>query len=294
MSGGAAASVRRRRTPSACITGRSSYPRNTTWWRFARGCVQRALKPRRSSAACSCVTHGRSRWCSARDEHRPAVDSRGHRGRPDRPGHQPAHQHLGEPCVAARGARRRDQHDRHRTPVHRRRERAHDRRGPLAVSGRLETDTIELYYLHRVDRTTPIETSVRAIKDYQDQGKIRHIGLSEVSVEQIEQARTVATIAAVQNEYSLSQRRWDDVVDYCAEHGIPFVPYFPVRGQRSAMLSEIAASHGATPQQVALAWLLKRSPTTVPIPGTLSIEHMRQNLDMLELELTDDEYRALM
>jgi len=160
--------------------------------------------------------------------------------------------------------------------------------------GRLETDTIELYYLHRVDRTTPIETSVRAIKDYQDQGKIRHIGLSEVSVEQIEQARTVATIAAVQNEYSLSQRRWDDVVDYCAEHGIPFVPYFPVRGQRSAMLSEIAASHGATPQQVALAWLLKRSPTTVPIPGTLSIEHMRQNLDMLELELTDDEYRALM
>jgi pyridoxine 4-dehydrogenase len=159
---------------------------------------------------------------------------------------------------------------------------------------RLRTDGIGLYYLHRPDPQTPIEESLGAIKEYRDGGKIRHVGVSNVDVEQIERAREVVPIAAVENRYSLSDRTHDDVVDYCAREGIVFVPYFPLRGVGGHALSEIAERHGATEAQIALAWLLKRSPTTLPIPGTLSLEHLKENLAALEIELGDAELEALL
>jgi aryl-alcohol dehydrogenase-like predicted oxidoreductase len=158
---------------------------------------------------------------------------------------------------------------------------------------RLRTDSIALYYLHRVDPETPLEESLATIDEYRARGSIRHIGVSEVGIEQLERARRVAPIAAVQNRYSLAARQHDEVVDYCAREGIAFVPYFPLRGVEGPALTEIAERHGATPSQIALAWLLKRSPAMLPIPGTLSLEHLRENLAALELELSDDEFQAL-
>jgi pyridoxine 4-dehydrogenase len=158
---------------------------------------------------------------------------------------------------------------------------------------RLRTETITLYYLHRVDPEVPLEESLSVIKEYRDAGRIRHVGVSAVSVEQIERARRVVPIAAVQNEYSLSERGYDDVVDYCEREQLLFVPYRPLRGDGRASLGEIARRYGATPHQVALAWLLRRSPTIVPIPGTLSLEHLEQNLAARELDLADDDYAQL-
>jgi pyridoxine 4-dehydrogenase len=157
---------------------------------------------------------------------------------------------------------------------------------------RLRTERIDLYYLHRVDPETPLEESLGAIREQRDAGKIGHVGISEVSIEQIEVAREVVPIAAVQNRYSLSDRGHDGVVDYCAEQQIPFVPFFPLRGS-GPELAAVAERHGATPQQVALAWLLARSPTMLPIPGTLSLAHLRDNLAALEIALTDAELDAI-
>lgn len=159
---------------------------------------------------------------------------------------------------------------------------------------RLRTDRIGLYYLHRVDPKTPIEESLGAIKEYRDSGKIRHVGVSNVGVEQIEQAREVVPIVAVQNHYSLSERKYDDVVDYCAAEGMVFVAYFPLRGVGGPALADIAARLGATEAQIALAWLLKRSPVLLPIPGTLSLEHLKENLAALDVELGDAELQALL
>lgn len=158
---------------------------------------------------------------------------------------------------------------------------------------RLGTDTIALYYLHRVDPQTSLEQSLAVIKEYRDSGKILHVGLSEVGIEQIERARQIVPIAAVQNHYNLSERKHEDVVDYCAREEILFVPFFPLHGDGGPALAEIAARHGATPEQITLAWLLRRSPTMLPIPGTLSLEHLRQNLAALEIELTDAEFEGL-
>ena len=159
---------------------------------------------------------------------------------------------------------------------------------------RLRTDAIELYYLHRVDPETPLEDSLAVIKEYRDQGKIRHVGLSEVGIEQIERAREIVPIIAVQNRYNLSDRHHDDVVDYCAREGLVFVPFFPLQGDGGPALAEIADRHGAAVEQVALAWLLRRSTAMLPIPGTLSLVHLRENLAALELELSEDEYEALL
>jgi pyridoxine 4-dehydrogenase len=158
---------------------------------------------------------------------------------------------------------------------------------------RLQTDMIELYYLHRVDPETPLEESLAVIKEYRDGGKIRHVGLSQVEVEQIERAREILPVTAVQNQYNLSEHRYEGVVDYCAGEGIVFVPFFPLRGDGGRPLDEIAERHGATTRQIALAWLLRRSPVMLPIPGTLSLEHLKENLAALELELTDSEFDAL-
>jgi pyridoxine 4-dehydrogenase len=158
---------------------------------------------------------------------------------------------------------------------------------------RLRTDSIALYYLHRVDPETPLEVSLGAIKECRDSGKVRHVGLSQVGVDQIERAREVVPIAAVQNHYNLSEREYEDVVDYCARQGIVFVPYFPLHGLGGRALAEIAERRGATPAQLALAWLLGRSPTTLPIPGTLSLGHLTENLAALKIELSDAELQAL-
>ena len=158
---------------------------------------------------------------------------------------------------------------------------------------RLQTDTISLYYLHRVDPQTPLEESLAVIADYHEAGRIQAVGVSAVTVEQVERAREVVPITAVQNHYNLAERQYEDVVDYCAEAGIVFVPYFPLRDLSAPALSEIAQRHGATRTQIALAWLLCRSPAVLPIPGTLSIEHLLQNLAALEIELDDGEFDAL-
>jgi aryl-alcohol dehydrogenase-like predicted oxidoreductase len=158
---------------------------------------------------------------------------------------------------------------------------------------RLRTDSIGLYYLHKPDSETPLEESLGAIKEHQDRGSIQHVGLSNVSVEQIERARSVVAVAAVQNHYNLAERAHDDVVEHCAANGILFVPYFPLRAGVGAAAERIAERHGATPAQVALAWLLCRSPVTLPIPGTLSIEHLEENLGAVSIELTGEEYEEL-
>jgi len=151
----------------------------------------------------------------------------------------------------------------------------------------LRTEAIGLYYLHRVDPETPLEESLGAIKAYVDRGAIRHVGVSEVSVEQIEQARQLVPIAAVQNRYNLADRRHDDVVDFCAREGIAFVPYYPLSGYEAPRVAAAAKRLGVTENTVKLAWLLRRSPVVLPIPGTLSIEHLRENLAALELQLDD-------
>jgi len=158
---------------------------------------------------------------------------------------------------------------------------------------RLGTDAIDLYYLHRVHPDTPLEDSMAVIAEYRDAGRIRHVGISEVGIAQVERARDVVPIAAVQNRYNLGDREHDEVIDHCAEQGIVFVPYFPLRGSDAPAIAETAERRGATPTQIALAWLLHRSPAMLPIPGTLSIDHLQENLGALEIELTDDEFRGL-
>ena len=158
---------------------------------------------------------------------------------------------------------------------------------------RLGTDSIALYYLHRVDPETRLEDSLAAIKEYHDRGKIRLVGISQVVTDQIERARQVLPIAAVQNHYNLSERKYDAVVDYCAGEHIVFVPFFPLHGDGGGALAEIAHRHRATMRQITLAWLLRRSPTMLPIPGTLSLEHLKENVAALNIELTDAEFETL-
>ena len=157
----------------------------------------------------------------------------------------------------------------------------------------LKVDTIDLYYLHRVDPETPMEESLATIREHVDQGLIRHVGISEVGVDEIAKAREIVPIAAVQNHYNLSERRHDEVVGYCEREGIVFVPFYPLRESGGGALDRIAAAHGATASQIALAWLLRRSPVVLPIPGTLSLEHARENLGALDVALSDDEFEAL-
>lgn len=157
---------------------------------------------------------------------------------------------------------------------------------------RLRTETIDLYYLHRVDPEVALERTLSVLAEAHAAGRIRSLGLSEVTVDQILLGRSMVPIAAVQNEYSLAQRKHDEVLDFCAEEGLAFVPFFPLRGGGKAV-EEIARRHGVTPQQVKLAWLLRRSEAMLPIPGTLSLEHLERNLEALELELSDEEFEAL-
>jgi pyridoxine 4-dehydrogenase len=158
---------------------------------------------------------------------------------------------------------------------------------------RLQTESIDLYYLHKPDPETPLEESLGAIREHQERGNVRHVGVSNVSVEQVERAGRVVEVAAVQNHYNLAERTHEDVLDHCAENGIVFVPYFPLRAGGGAAVEEIAERHGATTAQIALAWLLRRSPATLPIPGTLSLDHLKEDLAAARIELSDEEFEAL-
>lgn len=161
----------------------------------------------------------------------------------------------------------------------------------------LKRDTLDLWQLHRIDPKVPMEESLGAIKRLQSQGKIRFVGLSEVSVEQIEQARKTVGIASVQNEYNIGNRKSEAVLEYCEREGIAFIPWFPVAAgkltQPGGKLDELAKKHGATVGQLSLAWLLHRSPVTLPIPGTSSIEHLEENLKARDLTLSDAEWEDL-
>jgi pyridoxine 4-dehydrogenase len=162
---------------------------------------------------------------------------------------------------------------------------------------RLKLERIDLYQLHTVDPKVPIEDSVAALAELQEEGKIRHIGLSNVSVEEIERAQEIVPVVSVQNQYNVANRASEDVLRYCMENGIAFLPYFPLAvgelAESGTALADIAQSHGATPAQVALAWLLQHSPVTVPIPGTSQLAHFDENREAAELELEEDELEAL-
>jgi len=158
---------------------------------------------------------------------------------------------------------------------------------------RLGLERIDLFQLHRIDRKVPLEDQIGVLTKLQEEGKIAAIGLSEVSTEQIDEVRKLADVATVQNLYNLTNRRSEDVVDYCTREGIAFVPFFPLRGDGGPRLAEVAEARGVTPHQVTLAWLLQRSPVMLPIPGTLSLDHLEANLAALDLELSEAEFDAL-
>jgi aryl-alcohol dehydrogenase-like predicted oxidoreductase len=162
---------------------------------------------------------------------------------------------------------------------------------------RLDVDTIDLYQLHRIDPQVPLEDQLGALADMQTAGKIRHIGLSEVGVEQIRAARQIAPIVSVQNLYNLVNRSAEPVLEYCEREGIGFIPWFPIANRALATpdgrLGSVAAELGASPTQLALAWLLRRSPVMLPIPGTSSLEHLEENVAAAGLELTEDQASRL-
>jgi pyridoxine 4-dehydrogenase len=161
---------------------------------------------------------------------------------------------------------------------------------------RLGVDRIDLYQLHTVDPHVPLEESVGALADLQREGKIGHVGLSNVSVSQVEQARKIVRVETVQNRYNLVDRGSEDVLRLCERERIAFICWFPVdRGllRRSGVLGRVARSHGTSPTHIALSWLLHNSPVTLPIPGTSSLQHLEENMAALELRLTDAERAAL-
>lgn len=162
---------------------------------------------------------------------------------------------------------------------------------------RLRVDRIDLYQLHRIDPKVPVAESLGALRELQAAGKIRHLGLSEVSVAEIEAARQIVPIVSVQNHYNLSNRRSEDVVDYCARHQLGFIPWFPLAAgdisRPGGPLDQAARRHGATPSQLALAWLLQRSPVILPIPGTASVGHLKENVAAAAVRLSPAEWAAI-
>jgi pyridoxine 4-dehydrogenase len=161
---------------------------------------------------------------------------------------------------------------------------------------RLRVDRIDVYQLHAVDPKVPLEESVGALAELREQGKVAHVGLSNVGLDQLELARRIAPVVSVQNRYSLADRDSDPVVDRCERDGLAFIPWFPLAAgnvDRDAAIRRVAASHGATEFQVALAWLLARSPAMLPIPGTSSVEHLEENVAAAALRLSDEEVAEL-
>jgi pyridoxine 4-dehydrogenase len=166
---------------------------------------------------------------------------------------------------------------------------------------RLRLERIDLYQLHRIDPRTPLEESLGALKDLQAQGKIRHIGLSEVTPVEIEQAQKIVPIVTVQNRYSLADRRHEETLNWCEQRGIAFLPWYPMAAGKllkrdsplAQSLSQIAARHSATPAQLSLAWLLHRSPVMLPIPGTSQVAHLEENIAAAALEIDPGEWASI-
>jgi pyridoxine 4-dehydrogenase len=162
---------------------------------------------------------------------------------------------------------------------------------------RLRVDRIDVYQLHTVDSRVPFAESVGALAELRDEGKVRHVGLSNVSVAQLEEARSIVPIVSVQNRYSLSDRGHEDVLDACQRQGLGFLPWFPLGSGRAARgsgpVERVARDRGASPAQIALAWLLRRSPAMLPIPGTSSVEHLEENVAAAAIELSDQEFAGL-
>lgn len=162
---------------------------------------------------------------------------------------------------------------------------------------RLGVDRIDLFQLHRIDPQVPAAEQFGLVRALQDEGKVRHVGLSEVSVAELEDARRVVDVATVQNRFNLTDRASEDVLDRCAELGIGFLPWFPIAtgelARAGGPLDEVATDTGATPSQIALAWLLRRSPVMLPIPGTKSVAHVEENTAAAEVVLTDAQVKLL-
>jgi pyridoxine 4-dehydrogenase len=162
---------------------------------------------------------------------------------------------------------------------------------------RLRLERIELYQLHRIDPRTPLEESLGALKQMQEQGKIRHVGLSEVTSSQVEEAQKIVPIVAIQNRYSLADRRHEETLAWCEKNSIGFLPWYPMAAGKvlnpdnlwAQTLARIAADHGATPAQLSLAWLLQRSPVMLPIPGTSKVAHLEENIAAADLRLNAEE-----
>jgi pyridoxine 4-dehydrogenase len=161
----------------------------------------------------------------------------------------------------------------------------------------LKTEVIDLWQLHRIDPLVPVEESLRVIAKLQQQGKIRHVGLSEVKPAEIDQARKVIDIVSVQNLYNLGDRQHEDVLEYCEKYGLAFIPWFPVAAgklaQPGGQLDAIAKRHRATVAQLSIAWLLHRSPVMLPIPGTSSVAHLEENLKAAEIFLSDADLKEI-
>ncbi len=172
---------------------------------------------------------------------------------------------------------------------------AHLRKAVEGSLKRLRLDRIDVYQLHVPDPVVPFDASIETLANMQSEGKIRLIALSNVTVEHIERARKIVPIVSVQNRYSFADREWDNVVDYCERNGIAFIPWFPLGAGTVAgrLLEKIAKARQVKPIQIALAWLLKRSPIMVPIPGTSSLAHLEENMQAASLQLTDKEYMDL-
>jgi aryl-alcohol dehydrogenase-like predicted oxidoreductase len=161
---------------------------------------------------------------------------------------------------------------------------------------RLRLERIDLWQLHRIDPKVPVEESLGAIKEARDAGKIRHVGLSEVSPEEIERARKVVPIVSIQNRYNFDDRKWEKALEYCEKENLGFLPWAPVGGKRGlsgGALETVSKAHGVTVYQVALAWLLQRSPVMLPIPGTQNIQHLEDDVKAAKLKLTTQEWKSL-
>jgi pyridoxine 4-dehydrogenase len=162
---------------------------------------------------------------------------------------------------------------------------------------RLRLERIDLWQLHRIDPNVPEEDQFETIREFQREGKIRHAGLSEVTIEEIQRARTFFEVVSVQNRYNLADREWENVLDYCDRENIGFIPWFPLQtgklAQSGGPLVRIAQRHHATPAQIALAWLLKRSKVMLPIPGTSKVEHLEENIGAAGIELTEEDFVAI-
>ncbi len=161
---------------------------------------------------------------------------------------------------------------------------------------RLRKDVIDLWQLHRIDSRFPVEETLGPVLDAVNAGKIRYVGLSEVDVEQIKRAERTVPIVSVQNLYNLGNRQWEDVLDYTVERGMAFIPWYPLASGPEKLkhkISGIAAKHDATTAQIALAWLLKRAPNILLIPGTSSLKHLEENLQGGNVQLSDEDFKAL-